>query len=129
MKLEKYLCIYPDGRVQWVAIDRDDLLDDLYRIIGCRCVERVRTTLKDIVIIIDESGKLKDPPKLHNELASRLYAGWLYGDDIVGPAVVMGLRRVPPYWEEDWCQLSFDQLNKLSKVLGVKFDPLSDSGG
>lgn len=126
MKIEKYLCIYPSGKVQWIALDPAHRLDELHRIIGCSCVEQVRTTLKDIVIIIDDSGKIKDPPQPHNELASRLYAGWLYGDDIVGPAVVMALHRVPPYWEEDWCQLSFDQLNKLSKVLCVKFDPVED---
>ena len=67
--------------------------------------------------IIDESGKIKNPPQQHNELASNLYYGWLRGlDDIVGPAVLAALRPTGPYNELDWYPLNTEELLKLEKL-------------
>lgn len=130
--IEKYLVIHPSGRMEWTELERrprfndvyngEEALDlkDLYRIIGCDCIEQVQTVIPGIVIVIDESGKIKDPPQKHNELASRLYAGWHYGmDDICGPAVVFALKRTGPLSELDWFPLSPADEAKLSLCLGA----------
>lgn len=130
--VEKHLLISPSGAMSWIDLDRKpnfgpvyngDLalsFDHIYAAIGCSCVEQVRTVLPNIVLVIDESGKLKDPPQPHNELASRLYYGYHVGmDDICGPAIVMRLRRSGPYGEVDWYPLDQADLAKLSLFLGV----------
>lgn len=131
--VEKHLLISPSGEISWIDLERKpnygpvyngDLaldLDQIHAVIGCSCVEQVRTVLPNIVLIIDESGKLKDPPQPHNELASLLYYGYHVGlDDICGPVIVMRLRRSGPYGEEDWHSLDQADLAKLSLFLGVE---------
>lgn len=128
---EKYLRIDPTGEISWINIDRvpykfdpsilGPSADQIYAAIGCSCFEMVRTVISGIVILVDESGKLKSPPQRHNELASRLYAGWLLGhDDIVGPAIVFAERRTEPYGEHDIFPLNDVELAKLSLALGVQ---------
>lgn len=119
--MDKYLVIYPSGELRWVELRSNLRLDQLHEIIGCSCVEQVRTVLPGICIVIDESGKIKSPPQLHYELASRLYYGYFIGcDNIVGPAVVMALRPTGPLQELDWFPLNDSELAKLSLYLGVK---------
>lgn len=126
---ELYLRIDPSGDISWIKLDRVPYsltdgegisLDQLYAAIGCDCIEHVRTVIPGIVLVIDESGRIKDPPQRHNELASRLYYGWLCGvDNIVGPAVVCAMRPVGPYYEPDLFPLSPAEVMKLSLCLGV----------
>lgn len=116
----KYLVIYPSGELRWEEFDSDHWFHRLYEVIGCYCVEQVRTVFPGIAILIDESGRVKDHPQEHNEIASRLYAGYLFGmDDIVGPAVVVALRPVAPLMELDWGPLDPPELARLSLYLGV----------
>ena len=138
---EKYLKIDPSGEISWISIDRvpykfdpsilGPSADQIHAAIGCSCFEMVRTVLPGIVILVDESGKLKSPPQRHNELASRLYAGWLLGnDDICGPAIVFALRRTEPYGEQDIFPLAPAELARLSLALGVPLpeeDPADES--
>lgn len=127
---ERYLRIDPSGEISWISIDRVPYefdpsiegmsLDQIHAAIGCRCIEQVRTIIPGIVILIDECGKMKTPPQAHNELASRLYMGYLCGlDDIVGPAVVAAMRPTPPIGEHDLFPLWPNELQQLSSVLGV----------
>jgi len=130
--LEKYLVIYPSGVLAWEEIDRSPKYDDLYQgspaldfrrlyqIIDCSCVEKVHTFLPGIVIVVDESGKIKLNPQAHNEIASRLYPGTPYGDDIVGPAFVFALRPTGPCGEMDWCPLLPADEARLSLFLGER---------
>lgn len=113
--MEKYLVIYPSGIMQWVELERkpcyDDVyngeatlnLDDIRKIVGCDWLEQVRTVVPDVVMFVDEVGKVLPEPKAHNELASRLYAGWepVKLDDIRGTAILFGLRPTGPYNELD----------------------------
>lgn len=118
----KYLVIEPSGGLRWEEFDSAHWFPRLYEVIGCVCVEQVHTVFPGICILIDESGRIKDPPQQHNELASRLYAGWLWGsDDIVGSAVVVALRPVGPLMELDWGPLDPPELARLSLYLGVPF--------
>ena len=106
MKVDKHLVIYPSGDMKWVELHRarkyDDIycgdyaydLNEIYRVIGADFFEQVSLQLPGIVILIDECGKIKNPPQQHNEFASRLYGGYPFGDDIVGPALFF--KRIGP---------------------------------
>ena len=130
-KMELYLKIDPDGTLSWIPLCRkprfncvyhgEEALDifDLYPVIGCSCVEQVYTRIRGVVILVDESGKIKWPPQPVNPLASKLYAGAPYGDMIHGPAVVFSLRPTPPIGEHDLFPLTKNELNLLSVCLGV----------
>lgn len=127
---EKYLKINPSGTLEWIELDRlprhDDIylgaeavsVSDLYPVIGCSCVEQVYTIIPGVVIMVDESGKIKYPPQPINPKASRLYAGSAHGDFIHGPAVVFALRSTPPYGEYDIFPLEAHQLLAVMKAIG-----------
>ena len=127
---DKYLRIDPSGGISWIQIDRvpyswtdgdGPSLDQMYAAIGCSCIEQVRTVLPGIVLLVDESGRVKVPPQRHNEIASRLYAGWLcWCVDSVGPALVCALRPTEPDGELDLFPLNPVELAKLSLCLGVQ---------
>lgn len=132
---EKYLRIDPSSDISWVEIDRVPYefdpsiegmsLDQIYQHIGCSCMEQVRTVIPGVVLLVDESGRVKSPPQRHNEIASRLYYGWLVGmDDIVGPALVCSLRPTEPLGELDLFPLNQVELAKLSLCLGVQLPAL-----
>lgn len=126
--MSKYLVVYPDGDIHWEEIPDHghERLDRMHDVIGCSCVEQVRTIFPDISLVIDESGKCKYPPKEHNELASRLYYGYHIGcDDIVGPVILCGLDHVGPYHELDLVPLNERQLSLLSLVFGKKIPEVS----
>lgn len=120
--MDKYLVIYPSGELRWVELSSGRRrLDQMYKVIGCDCIEVVRTLIPGICIVIDESGKVKTMPQPHNELASRLYYGYKVGvDDIAGPAIVFALRSIEPCGELDLFPLDDVELVKLSLYLGVK---------
>ena len=130
-KMELYLKIYPDGTLSWIPLFRKPRFDfgyngaevldvsDLYPVIGCSCVELVHTRIGRVVILVDESGKVKDPSLKVNPLASKLYAGAPYGDMIHGPAVVFALRPLPHNHGQDLFPLNKSELNLLSVCLGV----------
>ena len=131
-KIELYLKIDPDGTLSWIPLCRKPHYDaiycgaeaisvqDLYPVIGCTCVELVQTRIRGVVIMVYDSGKIKDPPQPVNPLASKLYAGALFGDMIRGPAVVFSLRPTPPIGEQDLFPLTRNELNLLSVCLGVR---------
>lgn len=101
---EKHLLIHPSGNMEWVELDRERKYDDIYEgeygydldqidnMLQSDLFENVFSVLPGVVFLVDESGKIKDPPKEHNELASRLYGGYRFGDNIVGPALFFRLE-------------------------------------
>lgn len=116
---EKYHVLWPDSRITLEEIPRDQMLDRMYEIIGCDCVEQVRTWLNGVCLIVDESGRIKDPPQQHNNPASFLYFGWIFGnDDIVGPAILVSLQRTGPLDELDWFPLTDEQSKTLHAFFG-----------
>ena len=117
MKLEKYLRLDPSGELSWITIDRDHFLEGLYEAIGCQWVENVRL-LGGFCAIVDEVGKIKDPPQPVNPLASRLYPGTAYGDPLVGPVVFVRIDLVDG--ESDWCPLLPAQIRMLQAMLGIE---------
>lgn len=126
MLTNKHLLIHPSGQMEWVELHRERRYDviycgdyaydlhEIYRVLGIEFFEQVSLKLPGIVILIDEIGKVRTPPQEHNELASRLYGGYQFGDDIVGPALFF--RRVGP----DIAPLLPSDEARLSLFLGVK---------
>lgn len=120
--LEKYLVIEPSGDLRWIELDRNDLLDVFYKEIGCSCIESVRSVWYPVYLIVDDVGRLLNPPKPNNELASMLYPGWILGcDDIVGTVILVAVREDPesPYHEYDFFPLNQEELDIISIYLGV----------
>lgn len=128
---ESYLRIDPSGEISWIQLDRvpheyvdgdGPDLDQIHAAIGCDCIEQVRTVFERIVLLVDESGRVKCPPQRHNEIASRLYYGFFIGkDDIVGPAIVAAIRPTGRLCEYDLFPLNKAELAILSLYLGVEF--------
>lgn len=117
MNKERYLCIYPDGSLKWILVAPKNLCSAFCKAIGCDWLENVYTVLPDIVIIVDEVGKVKQNPQRLNPIASKLYAGTHYGDPIVGPAVVAAIHIRDG--ESDWVPLTVPELIKLQNFLQI----------
>lgn len=134
MEMEKYLKTSTSGALEWVDLLRApregpvyngaEALsnDDIRKIVGCEWLEQVHTTVPGVVMMIDETGKLLPRPKAHNELASRLYAGWEPHriDDIRGTAVLFALRPCNEIGELDLFPLSSAQLAMVGKKMRVE---------
>ena len=84
---EQYILIKTNGEISTVAISGNQLLDKCHELLDCSCIELVRIS-RDIIYIVDESGKIKKQPKEVNPICSALYAGTAYGDPIVGDVLV-----------------------------------------
>ena len=95
------------------------LLSDLYPVIGCSCIETVAVG-HGLVLLVDESGKIKDPPQPLNPFASRFYRGSMFGDFIHGTVVFCNLAMIPGDYEFDLYPLTSDQLSLVELVLGVQ---------
>ena len=102
---EKYMVIDPDGSTRWIEIERSNMLQEFYQAIGTNFLENVCTIFPDVCLIVDELGKIKNPPQPHNDVASDFYRGWIMADDdIVGPAIVAAIHLVDGV--SDWVPLN-----------------------
>ena len=116
---EKYHVLYPDGRITLEEIPRDQMLDRMHEIIDCDMIERVVSWMPNVYLVVDESGRIKYPPKEHNRYASFLYMGWHVGmDDIVGPAILCSQDYFGPYHEPDFVPLTPQALATLRIYFG-----------
>lgn len=114
---EKYLRLDPSGDLSWITIDRDHFLEGLHAAIGCEWLENVRLS-GGVCAIVDEDGKIKDPPQPVNPLASLLYPGTAFGDPLCGSVIFARIDLVDG--ESDWCPLLPFQLSMLQSVLGIE---------
>ena len=115
--MEKYLVIEPGGWIREIETEREQLLKTFQAAIGCDCVESVKTMVPDVYMIVDESGKVKTPPQRHNERASRLYRGYMIGNEnIAGQAILVAVHLVNG--EPDWVPLNALELRRLT-ALGI----------
>lgn len=97
--LEKYILIPADESVKpyYVEIDRSGLMILFMSFLTAIIFESVYCHI-GYVLLVDEVGKLKDPPKPVNFRASGFYPGSMYGDPIVGDVIVCteGMRDGEP---------------------------------
>ena len=102
------MVIDPDGSTRWIEIERCNMLQEFHKAIGTDMLENVRTIFDHICLIVDELGKIRKPPKPHNDVASDFYRGWImYDDDIVGSAIVAAIHLVDG--EPDWVPLNQEE--------------------
>lgn len=111
------ICVVPESAG---ALDR---LHSWYDALECYCLQHVQTIIPDLYLLIDDNGKIIDPPKPMNTMASLLYPGYLYGDCIVGHAILagVGLRDGEP----DIVPPSDSLLRTLSRVTGWRIPGVS----
>lgn len=118
MVKEKYWVLDPDGSARQIEIVRLQMLEEFHAAIDCDDLENVRTVVPDVCLIVDGCGKIKVPAKRHNEMASRLYAGYLMGyDDIAGSAILAAIHIVDG--EPDWVPLNEWELSRVTAYTGV----------
>mgnify|MGYP001303404410 CR=1 FL=1 len=69
----------------------DFKLKELYKLLNCDHIEIVETKFNDIIIVLDENGKLLGKPK--NTIATFMYK---YGssDPIVGAALICNRNQI-----------------------------------
>lgn len=88
----------PDSPIAW--------LHACYNALGCRSIETTSTVLRDIVLVIDEEGKLFDGWENRINKVASLFHGSVW-DFIAGDAIlarVSGCDLVP---------LTFDDLDRI----------------
>ena len=120
----KYLVIYPSGAMQWVSIDRNELIPRLHDLIDCAWLEYVHSFIPGVAFWVDDTGKLYADPLPVNKLASKLYRGSAFGDPIVG-TVVIGSELVDPeseLLEHDFFPLAKVAAYVLGRHLGVQLE-------
>ncbi len=93
MDTGKYILIKIDGTVQLVDVPKvreasyGEINSRFKALIDCEWLEFVYLNNR-LVLIVDELGKLYNPPKEINIKASALYNGTMFGDPIVGDALL-----------------------------------------
>lgn len=127
--MERYPIILDDenaGKIRIVYVRRDaadhERLRAWYDSLECTCLQHVQTIIPGLYLLIDDNGKIIDPPKPMNTMASLLYPGYPY-DCIVGNAILagVGLRDGEP----DIVPPSESLLRTLSRVTGWRIPGVS----
>ena len=104
------ICVVPESAG---ALDR---LHSWYDALECTCLQHVQTIIPGLYLLIDDNGKITDPPKQLNTFASLLYPGFPY-DCIVGHAILAGVGMRDG--EADIVPPSPSLLRTLSRLTGV----------
>ena len=114
--LERYILITCDGEISVVEFMHEELLRKCHELLNCTMIEPVYLrNYGDLLMIVDDAGKITDPPKRVNPVASMLYPGVVNGDVIVGD-VLLG-REGFVNGEPDICGLYDPALNYFIKFL------------
>lgn len=111
------ICVVPESAG---ALDR---LHSWYDSLECTCLQHVQTIIPGLYLLIDDNGKIIDPPKPMNTMASLLYPGYPFGDCIVGHAILAGVGMRDG--EPDIVAPSDSLLRTLSRVTGWRIPGVS----
>ena len=129
--MERYPIILDDdnaGQIRIVYVRRDaadrERLRAWYDSLECTCLQHVQTIIPGLYLLIDDNGKIIDPPKPINTPASLLYPGYPFGDCIVGHAILAGVGMRDG--EPDIVPPSDSLLRTLSRVTGWRIPGLDD---
>lgn len=115
-KKERYLVIYPSGRMKWIETEHENICVAFREAIGCNSLENVRLRY-GLCCVVDECGKIQNPPQQYNPFSSAFYNGFFFGDPLVGPAVFCKIGLVDGEW--DWVPLDVMDLRKIQAVTGL----------
>lgn len=125
-KAEYYLVLDPDGHLHWIQVpDRRQLVASFRKAIGTEWLEHVSLPY-GLSCVVDEVGRIKDPPQPFNPLASRFYPGTPFGDPLVGPVVFCRVDLVDG--EYDWTTLRDEDLARISLITGKPIPELFTPG-
>ncbi len=91
----QFIIATPDNMVALKYVDQDKLLEQLYSLLDCDCIEIVRSNAieagasRRLIMIVDESGALKKD-RLYNSYASSasgqvIYGSVAFAEEIDGP--------------------------------------------
>ena len=113
----KYILLKTDNTFEVVQIERENFLDDVYRMLDCSFIEICNPFLENIRFCIDDSGKLTG--KEVNLLATILYnvnKRLEFFDEIVGN-VLIGIDDIDENEEHDFFGLSDIQIMNITDLL------------
>ncbi len=120
----KYILIRTDNTFEIVEIDKNNFLNEAYRLLDCYFIEIANPGISNIRFCIDDAGKLTD--KKVNILATVLYnhSKIKYFDEIVGNVLIGVDEEVNEFGEHDFVGLSdnaaesfYSLLTDLSELL------------
>lgn len=111
------ICVVPE------SVGALDRLHSWYDALECHCLQHVQTIIPGLYLLIDDNGKITDPPKQLNTFASLLYPGFPY-DCIVGHAILAGVGMRDG--EADIVPPSESHLRTLSRLTGVPIPGVDD---
>ena len=94
--MEQYLKIPVEGKPVMIEVDENRLLEEFRRHLNCESIETVSITSR-FGLIVDEMGKITEPPKPYNARATSLLGDWS-PDWIAGDAILFayGMRNGEP---------------------------------
>ncbi len=109
--MRKGILIKTNNTVSVVELPEDDTFnDEVYKLLNCSCWEGVVTDL-GFYMLVDENGKITEPPKKINALATAIYPGYL-ADYIAGDALILKIGKNAD-GESDLVSLSDTNISKL----------------
>ena len=116
--MRKCILIKTNFEYEVVELPEDDTFNsEVYKLLDCECWEGVPGCF-GTYLILDESGKIKNPPKDANPLASLLYASLpLFNGDILAGDVLVSTIGYNSEGESDIVSLSDSQLNRVLNCL------------
>lgn len=106
----KFLFIPVTGEVKILNLTGTSLLDDFYQLIGCDSIEIVQVVGGKYLMVIDDEGKVCNPPKDMNIRASCGYPGFPI-DHIVGDVLIGKFNGV-----DDIVGLSSAEASELQRI-------------
>ena len=115
--MRKCILIKTNLEFEVVELPEDDTFnDEVYKLLDCECWEGVPGVF-ETYLMVDESGKLKRPPKKENLLACSLYAGFIFGEDVLVGDVLVSTIGKNEDGESDLVSLSDRKLECIMAFL------------
>lgn len=127
--MRKCILIHTDLKYEVVELPDDDTFnDEVYKLLNCSCWEGV-PGMFGTYLMVDESGKLKNPPKKENLLANSLYPGFLFSNDVLVGNVLVSKIGTNEDNESDLVSLSDKDIKYISDSLKLAKKAISKYGG
>ena len=118
--MRKCILIKTNFEYEVVELPDDDTFNsEVHKLLDCECWEGVPGCF-GTYLILDESGKIKNPPKDANPLASLLYSSVpLFIGDVLAGDVLVSTIGCNSEGESDIVSLSDFQINRVLSCLSL----------
>ena len=127
--MRKCILIHTDLKYEVVELPDDDTFnDEVYKLLDCSCWEGV-PGMFGTYLMVDECGKLKNPPKKENLLANSLYPGFLFSNDVLVGNVLVSKIGTNEDGESDLVSLSDKDIKYIFDSLKLAKKAISKYGG